>query len=61
MINTGADRSEGNATTQQAQMKPEQHASPSPSADKFADARRAKKREKRARHRARLRRSHTNG
>ena len=29
--------------------------------DKFAEARRAKKKEKRARHRAKLRRSHTKG
>jgi len=29
--------------------------------EKFAEARRAKKKEKRARHRAKLRRSHTDG
>jgi hypothetical protein len=48
-------------STPQMQPKTEQHASPERSVDKFADARRAKKKEKRARHRAKLRRSHTNG
>jgi len=43
---------------QKTPAKPEQ---PAPPADKFAEARRNKKKEKRARHRARLRRPHTDG
>jgi hypothetical protein len=42
-------------------MKPEEHASTEHSVDKFADARRAKKKEKRKRHRAKLKRPHTGG
>jgi hypothetical protein len=61
MVQTVTDHSEVDATTQKPPMRPEQHASAAPSIDKFADARRAKKKEKRARHRARLRRSHTDG
>ncbi len=61
MVNTGAGHSERDATTQQPPTKPEQHASAGLSVDKFAEARRAKKKEKRVRHRAKLRRSHTNG
>ena len=56
-----SDRSEPNATSQRAQQSPEEHAHPTHRVDTFADARRAKKKQKRARHRARLRRSHTNG
>jgi hypothetical protein len=54
------DQSKENSAPQ-LQPKTEQHASPERSVDKFADARRAIKKEKRARHRAKLRRSHTNG
>jgi hypothetical protein len=42
-------------------MKPEEHASAERAVDKFADARRAKKKEKRKRHRAKLKRPHTGG
>lgn len=61
MVNAVADHSEGEATTQKPPLKPEQQASATPPVDKYADARRAKKKEKRARHRARLRRPHTDG
>jgi len=61
MDTTAADHSEGNTTTQKAQMKPARDVSTEHSVDKFADARRAKKKEKRARHRAKLRRPHTAG
>ena len=44
-----------------AQAKPEQDASPKRPVDKFAEAARARKKAKRIKHRARLRRSHTNG
>jgi hypothetical protein len=60
MSTTVVDQSKENAAPQM-QPKTEQHASPERSVDKFADARRAKKKEKRARHRAKLRRSHTDG
>jgi len=39
----------------------EKHALPKPTVDKFTEARMAKKKQRRARHRARLRRSHTDG
>ena len=52
------DQSGANAAAQPSQTKAEKHASP---VDKFAEARRAKKKEKRVRHRAKLRRSHTDG
>jgi hypothetical protein len=52
--------SEENTTTQKTKMKTE-HASREHSVDKFADARRAKKKEKRKRHRAKLKRPHTSG
>jgi len=42
-------------------ISPEEHASTERSVDKFADARRAKKKEKRKRHRAKLKRQHTSG
>jgi hypothetical protein len=51
-----ADRSESIETTK-AEASPQKHAR----ADKFAEARRAKKKQRRATHRAKLRRSHTNG
>ena len=57
MGTTVVDQSGTNAAAPKSQTKVEQ-ASP---VDKFADARRAKKKEKRARHRAKLRRSHTDG
>jgi hypothetical protein len=56
-----ADPSEENAPPQKTQPKAQQQASPERLVDKFAEARRAKKKEKRARHRAKLRRSHTDG
>jgi len=46
---------------QETRVKPEKNALSNQSTDKFAQARMAKKKQKRARHRARLRRSHTNG
>ena len=55
-----ADHSGENTATQTAQIKPA-HSSREHPVDKFAAARKAKKKEKRARHRARLRRSHTDG
>lgn len=59
-MDTTADRLEPIATPQ-TPVSPEKHARPEHSVDKFADARRAKKKHRRARHRAKLRRSHTNG
>jgi len=61
METTPAERSEENTTTQKTKMKSEEHAPTEHSVDKFADARRAKKKEKRKRHRARLKRPHTSG
>jgi hypothetical protein len=61
MGTTAVDQPEENAAPQKMHAKAAQPASPEKSVDKFADARRAKKKEKRARHRAKLRRSHTNG
>jgi hypothetical protein len=40
---------------------PKQHRSPVRSADKYADARSAKKKKRRSQHRAIIRRSHANG
>jgi hypothetical protein len=60
MVTPVIDQSKENSASPM-QPKTEQHASPERSVDKFADARRARKKEKRARHRAKLRRSHTNG
>jgi hypothetical protein len=42
-------------------MKPQEHASTEHSVEKVTDARRAKKKEKRKRHRAKLKRPHTGG
>jgi hypothetical protein len=56
-----ADHSEENTTTQKTKRKPEENASTELAVDTFAEARRAKKKEKRKRHRAKLRRSHTDG
>jgi hypothetical protein len=61
MATTAADHLEENSTPQKAQVKPAQHASTEHSVDKFADARRAKKKEKRKSHRAKLKRPHTSG
>ena len=61
METTPADHSEENTATQKTKMELEEHTSTEHSVDKFADARRAKKQEKRKRHRARLKRSHTSG
>ena len=61
MDTTIADSSEKNELPRKTQPKPEHHATQQRVVDKFAEARRAKKKEKRARHRARLRRSHTDG
>ena len=61
MDTTVADPSEQNAPSQKTQPKAEQQAPPERLVDKFAEARRAKKKEKRKRHRAKLRRSHTDG
>jgi hypothetical protein len=56
-----ADLSEQNVPPQKTQPKAEQQAPPQRLVDKYAEARRAKKKEKRVRHRAKLRRSHTDG
>jgi hypothetical protein len=61
MDTTVVDQSAENAVPQKMQPGAEQHPSPERSVDKFADARRAKKKERRARHRAKLKRSHTDG
>jgi hypothetical protein len=61
MDTTVADPSGQNELPRKTQPKPEHQAAPERSVDKFAEARRAKKKEKRARHRAKLRRSHTDG
>jgi hypothetical protein len=61
MDTTIADPLEQNIPPQTRQPKAEQQARPERLDDKFAEARRAKKKEKRARHRARLRRPHSNG
>ena len=61
MDSTIADPSEQNELPQKTQPNPEHQAEPQRLVDKFADVRRAKKKEKRARHRAKLRRSHTDG
>jgi len=52
-----ADEAKTNATPLKTKADSEQPASH----DKFAEVRRAKKKEKRARHRARLKRSNTDG
>ena len=61
MTNTTADSSEVNATPQKPRAGREQHPAAENSIDKFAAARMAKKKQKRARHRARLKRSNTDG
>ena len=57
MDSKAADHSEEETATHKAKVRPDQHASADPS----ADAKRAKKKQKRAKHRARLRRPHTGG
>ncbi|HKT49984.1 MAG TPA: hypothetical protein VJV96_06785 [Candidatus Angelobacter sp.] len=59
---TTTDRSE-DKTMREAQASPEHGSRPpaSRSGDKYAEARRAKKKAKRMRHRAKLKRSHTKG
>ena len=61
METTPADHLQENTPTQKTKKMPEEHASAEYSVDKFADARRAKKKEKRKSHRARLKRPHTSG
>jgi hypothetical protein len=56
-MTTGIDPSEQHAASPKTKTKAE----PGHSVDKYAEARRAKKKEKRARHRAKLRRSNTGG
>jgi hypothetical protein len=61
MDSKAADHSEEETATQKAKVRRDQHASADPSVDKVTDAKRAKKKQKRAKHRARLRRPHTGG
>jgi hypothetical protein len=61
MTNTIADRSEVNLPTQKSAAGMEQRPATRHSNDKFAVARTEKKKQKRARHRARLKRSNTDG
>lgn len=56
-----ADLSEQSTPPQKTEPKAQQQAPPELLVDKFAKARRAKTKKKRARHRAKLRRSHTDG
>jgi hypothetical protein len=60
-MDIAAESSEPNATPQKSQVKPEQHASPGRSANKYSDARNAKKKKRRVAHRATIKRSHANG
>jgi hypothetical protein len=61
MTNTTADRSEINAMIQKSQAGLELHPSAEHSIDRFAAARMNKKKQKRAKHLAKLKRSHTDG
>ena len=61
MPNKTADGSEVNETSHKPRAGREQHPTAENSIDKFAAARMAKKKQKRARHRARLKRSNTDG
>ena len=61
MTNKTADGSEVNETSHKPRAGREQHPTAENSIDKFAAARMAKKKQKRARHRARLKRSNTDG
>jgi len=55
---SAVDNSEPSATPEKTSK---QHPSPVQSADKYSDARNAKKKKRRAAHRAMIRRSHANG
>ena len=57
MDSTAVDSSGPKATTEQNPTR----SSPARPADKYSDARNAKKKKRRAQHRAMIRRSHTNG
>jgi hypothetical protein len=61
MSTTTVDLAEPEVTPEKAPVIQQQHASPVGPVDKFAEARKAKKKARRATHRAKLRRSHTNG
>jgi hypothetical protein len=61
MATTVVPHSVDSPAIQKAQTKPEQDASPKRPVDKFVEAARARKKAKRVKHRAKLRRSHTNG
>jgi len=61
MTNATADRSEVNLTIQKPQAGLEKRPPAGPSIDRFAAARMDKKKQKRAKHRAKLKRSHTDG
>jgi hypothetical protein len=60
MDSTAAENAEAKVIPQTQPKREKQAASPHP-VDKFAEARRAKKKAKRMRHRAALKRSHTKG
>jgi hypothetical protein len=53
--------SEEDTATQKGKARLDHDTSAEHAVDKFADAKRAKKKQKRAKHRARLRRPHTSG
>ena len=61
MTNKTADGSEVNETSHKPRAGREQHPTAENSIDKFAAARMAKKKQKRARHRTKLKRSNTDG
>jgi len=60
MSSTPEEHSEPNATPK-TQAKPEKHASSPQAGNKFAEARLAKKKQRRRAHRATIRRSNTGG
>jgi hypothetical protein len=60
-MDTTAARGSEVTEAPKAQASPEKHASQPHPVDKFAEARRAKKKAKRVTHRAKLKRSNTNG
>ncbi len=61
MTNTTTDRSEVNVTIRKSQADLEQVPAKQHLPDRFVTARAEKKKQKRARHRAKLKRSHTDG
>jgi len=61
MTSTTADRSEDNVPIQKPQAGFEQRPPAEHSIDRFAAARMDKKKQKRAKHRAKLKRSHADG